>query len=288
MLGGNWGRYGAIALAALAAIGLLTFSYSQYREAAAVQSLIERQASNQTQIEGEAARREGQRCTEIIPTTERIDCEYRAKEGGKASRRAIRDLEAQKVMALWTRYMGLAAIIGTAVGVIGIGLVFVTFYEARKANRIARESNERQLRAYLAVDDASIGLHPEEGEIVLQIRLKNCGQTPAYKACIMGESYVAPYPLKEERPFLPVDEGWTTTIGPGLELGCAKRIFTDDVAYAVEEAKARRSALYIQGVCQYEDAFGEKRETYFRYAFAGIASEHGLLMQPAPTGNSAT
>jgi len=51
-------------------------------------------------------------------------------------------IESQQAMALWTRYMGIAAIIGITVGIIGTGLIFFTFWETRKGTRAAQVNSE--------------------------------------------------------------------------------------------------------------------------------------------------
>jgi hypothetical protein len=58
-------------------------------------------------------------------------------------------------------------------------------------------SQERQLRAYLNVEECAIN-RIDEG-FILTATLKNGGQTPAYQAKIMGESFGAEYPLAIER-----------------------------------------------------------------------------------------
>lgn len=163
-----------------------------------------------------------------------------------------------------------------------IGLAF-------HSNWIARDTARRQLRAYIEVSECTIEVFPDDGEIIMQVSLQNCGQTPAQEASIMAESFVAPYPLDEERPLVKLKEpGWTTSVGPGKTIGCVKRLWADNVELAVEEAKARRQAFYIQGICEYTDAFGKRRDTCFRYAFAGVVSDAGLVMQSAKTGNYST
>lgn len=181
--------------------------------------------------------------------------------------------------AWWAWAAGIAGVISTVGVILALGIGW-------HSNWIARDTAKRQLRAYLEVDECQLGLYPDDGEIILQISLKNCGQTPAYKLRVMAESFAAPYPLEEEREFLPIDHSdWSVSVGPGMTIGSAKRIFTNDVELAVQEAKARRTAFYIQGVCEYTDAFSAARQTHFRYAFAGIVTDKGLVMQPAPTGN---
>lgn len=176
-------------------------------------------------------------------------------------------------------------------GLIGIGSlagVFIALTLAFHSNWIARDSAKRQLRAYLAVDECSISTFPDDGCIIMQLRLKNCGQTPAQKVRVMAESFAAPFPLEQDRPFLPVEVDGGVSIGPGMDISCAKSLRTPDVYAAIANAITRVGSFYIQGVCEYVDAFGITRKTYFRYAFAGVSGTDGLVMQPTKEGNDAT
>lgn len=184
---------------------------------------------------------------------------------------------------------------GTIFGVLTLlAAAYAAWYARRAAeaggaaNRIAQTSAERQLRAYMAVSECQVEIFYDDDQIIMQVTLENCGQTPAHNVRIMAESYAAPYPLEVERPFLEVEEDWYTTVGPGKTLGSTKSLFAKDVGSAFEAAKDRSGAFYIQGICKYDDAFGKNRETHFRYAFAGITSTAGLVMQPAKTGNTST
>ena len=181
------------------------------------------------------------------------------------------------------------SIFATLLSAVSLSAVAFALYLTVEANRIARDTAKRQLRAYMEVFETKIGIFPEDGEIIIQLTFQNCGQTPAYKLRLMSEGFAAPYPLVEERDFLPVNHhDWSASVGPGLTYSCVRRLFADDVSAFIEEAKARRMCPYIQGVCEYEDGFGVTHETRFRYAFAGIVSENGLMMQPARTGNHST
>jgi hypothetical protein len=97
------------------------------------------------------------------------------------------------------------------------------------------------------------------------------------------------YPLAKEREFLPVSDGYDSAIGPGHPIACAYKLTTDNFAEAVERVYAGEIGLYIQGICEYEDAFGKPRETKFRYVLGGrIAKTAGMVLHAAERGNSCT
>jgi hypothetical protein len=181
--------------------------------------------------------------------------------------------------AWWAWAAGVSSIISTMAVLLAIGLTY-------QANSIARDTARRQLRAYMSV--TSCELEMIEDGYILTATLNNCGQTPAYKTRISGESFADSYPLEEERPFLPLEDGYSATIGPGHPVSCTYRLFVKAKNEAFRMAQAGQLGFYIQGICEYYDAFGTRRETKFRYVFGGrIANTGGLVMHAAETGNEA-
>ena len=100
-------------------------------------------------------------------------------------------------MAAWTRAMGLAAIIGMGVGIAGLGLIYTTFRETRRAadagrraNQIAAETAERQLRPYVHVETINPS-EPSHDTEFIEVTFKNFGQTPAQEPTISaGAIYI--------------------------------------------------------------------------------------------------
>lgn len=70
--------------------------------------------------------------------------EYRLKQ--RDNQREYEDLVAQKTSALWTSLMGVAALIGMFLSAVGVALVYTTFSEAKKTNRIAMRESARATR----------------------------------------------------------------------------------------------------------------------------------------------
>lgn len=140
---GNWGKRFAIGLGVLIALGLIVFSAYQYQAASDDQSQISLQADDKSEQEQYRAHTEVEGCSKSVAAPDdKVACETKAAQESQKTIREIRDLEAQQTMALWTRYMGIAAIIGITVGIIGMGLIFFTFWETRKAAVAGREANK--------------------------------------------------------------------------------------------------------------------------------------------------
>lgn len=135
------------------------------------------------------------------------------------NRREYDDLVAQRKAALWASIMGVAALIGMALSIVGVILVKQTFDETRRTNRIAMRENaratrravagareteaalaiaernagaatklaetsektaERQLRAYLSVKSVTVEqTSHDDDEFILNLLITNNGQTPA-------------------------------------------------------------------------------------------------------------
>jgi hypothetical protein len=117
------------------------------------------------------------------PMADKAKCVNDARNAERENARDERDLEAQRVAALWTYVMGVAAITGMLLSAIGVGLVWTTFRETRDANKISRESVFRQLRAYVTVESVErernirVGEWPEFD--CVNITMHNSGVTPA-------------------------------------------------------------------------------------------------------------
>lgn len=158
----------------------------------------------------------------------------------------------------------------------------------KRANDISEETAQRRLRAYVNVESCEI--QQIDGGYLLIARLTNCGQTPAYRVRIMGESFGAEYPLRiPNRGFIEVADGFETPLGPGQSHDAAYALRTEDPEQAMQQVLAGNVGLYIQGLCRYEDVFGHERETRFRYVFGGRpANSGGLVMHAAEMGNSST
>ena len=83
---------------------------------------------------------------------DRDECAQAAAERARPAQRNEYDLQAQLTMATWTRAMGLAALVGMAVGILGLGLIYRTWH----ATREAAESSRKTLKAYIAKERAVI------------------------------------------------------------------------------------------------------------------------------------
>lgn len=107
-------------------------------------------------------------------------CSEEIEDRARPEQRFEYDLEAQRTMAAWTRAMGFAAIIGMAVGIFGLGLIYRTWDATREAAESSRNTFQAYLskeRGHLQLDGAFTtwsgnALDPRSG---VTIQLKNVG-----------------------------------------------------------------------------------------------------------------
>ncbi|WBQ11008.1 hypothetical protein L2D01_04305 [Hyphomonadaceae bacterium ML37] len=117
------------------------------------------------------------------------------------------NLQAQQDVALFTRILAWAAVIGIIVSSVGIWLIFATLRASRELTRETKGIGYRQLRPYLCIESVHckvFGRETDEIEypvpnIEVTIIFKNAGQTPALNLRKNLVLSLFPYPFKERR-----------------------------------------------------------------------------------------
>lgn len=106
--------------------------------------------------------------------------EYTQKQAD--NRREYDDLVAQQTSALWTKIMGVTAIIGLALSALGVFLIWGTWIETRRIG-------EAQARAYLAIERAGLCVW-ENGTVEIALDVRNLGASPAHDFLWRSEVYL--------------------------------------------------------------------------------------------------
>jgi len=155
----------------------------------------------------------------------------------------------------------------------------------RRQIRLSEETAERQLRAYVLGETASIfnvanpvpmfpgqTFQPTGAEITnpasgpgVIIQIKNTGQTPAFKVNHWGNICFAGVPLSMGLPApLPQPFIFESVLGPGIS--STKLLFMPQPLSTAEVASLRNGtgAVYVYGHIEYEDAFGNARRSSYR------------------------
>lgn len=156
----------------------------------------ERHAYNQN---GEYAEYTGDKVAQTcvgISAVEKAKCLDDAFEKQREYEASQQDLVAQRQSALWAFIMGAAAVIGMALSAVGVFLVWTTFDATRKANAIANDALDGQLRPWVDFETSFLGLEWIGGNIRIRAKskFKNMGTSPAlyltYVATLMGERWL--------------------------------------------------------------------------------------------------
>jgi hypothetical protein len=117
-----------------------------------------------------------------VAEIELVHCFSDARIKGELKKREYehdaQDLVAQKTSALWTMLMGLAAILGMGLSVVGVYLVWTTFKETRHANEIAKADQRAWVRLSA---DPRLAREIRKGTLYLRINCvaENTGRSPA-------------------------------------------------------------------------------------------------------------
>lgn len=176
------------------------------------------------------------------------------------------DLAAQQSMAESTRGMHWAAWATVSFTGFGAFLIWRTLLATQDTVIETRRIGERQVRAYVGVTDLSIQGTDTKNPTV-RIKIKNAGQSPAYKVTIRT-GYVVNFkgsPQFGEDKQESVYRGFD--IGPGQEVH--HPIYVSELIWTIAQTSIRSQAgrFFIVGRIDYEDAFETTRETLFRFEF---------------------
>lgn len=118
----------------------------------------------------------GQACA-LLPSSQQPKC-FADAEGeqdnqAREKRREYDDLVAQQTSALWTNIMGLAAVTGMILSVIGVWLIYATFRETKRTANEAKRSADAFIaaeRGWLKCTFQSYRKRNESGVLVVQLR----------------------------------------------------------------------------------------------------------------------
>jgi len=173
--------------------------------------------------------------------------------------------------------------------ILAVFTILLAIYTGRLA-KTARDTAERQLRAYVQVEIEKIDFNDTSGvEVVLLA--KNVGQTPAYFATVHSWVDIRPFPHPKTGTFVGPNgqqQEAASIINGGQAIrnktGGARPLTQDE---GREIARGTSARLYVYGNVVYTDAFQKMRRTHFCFALQG--TPHGRCdVALAPCHNDAT
>lgn len=261
------GWIGAVGFGLAILIAILGSGYL-WSEASALDSKAQIEAKQQTDQQADRAREDAQlECAIVSPKSD--NCVTISEQGARPDQRGEQDLAAQRTMAAWTQAMGKAAIIGMAVGIIGLGLIFVTFKETRRSANETRRSVDSFIqaeRARINVIKQDFARVEEKPQFLIDIKVNNFGRSPA---------------RIREIHWLGTDSiDWNDN---GLRMSASKSlskvIKPDDAWEFLHTINVAQSAKYVAGWVLYQTQFSKFCKTYFLWRIGEVAhsDEDGSL-----------
>ena len=163
-------------------------------------------------------------------------------------------------------------IISTLLNSIGLGALIVTIAQGRKAlkrarqaNKIARDTAARQLRAYVSIEPCGVNA-PENGLVRVPVRLKNWGQTPAHNVMIFSGFAMVRDPFNFDKSTVgaPLAAAASDIVyAPGEHSHAYPYVEADFFSGHWDDLENKRVAFVHFGYVTYLDAFKVRRETNF-------------------------
>ena len=190
------------------------------------------------------------------------------------------DLSAQWATAIAAAEMVALTRLQILFGLLGLIALAYTLYltreSVRAANRTADEaklSSERQLRAYIEVNDVKFIEGTSDRPPHVRMRVKNAGQTPAKKLKMIWSCELNPANQSVFKLDGQLEE--FGTLGPGQDRSpYGEPRFTDWPEYKKLIAPNKFGA-FVYGKIIYQDVFGTERETNFRFFWPLSVIDHG-------------
>jgi hypothetical protein len=154
---------------------------------------------------------------------------------------------------------------------------------AMKSVAISEDTAKRQLRAYVALRDATIALSqpPDEPAVASLVNVVNSGTTPAFNISAQTGLFIGPD--ESELPPIPPVERVKLTLGKDTPYTFANRLLpSPEMMAAVREGRLN---VYAFGRIEYDDAFGAPHFLEFRMVYDPTRGIGAMI--PSLTGNDA-
>ena len=153
---------------------------------------------------------------------------------------------------------------GALLSLTSIILVLVVVGQTRKSNRIAEQTAERQLRAYVFPQTVLIVGMAEKRPIVTTI-IENSGQTPAYNAIISVNSAIM---RVGQEKFVEKQTAGPMVIPPHGTSTHTNFLKPDVISNTEAGLVSGELRLYVFGSVQHVDCFMARRKSTFRHLFS--------------------
>lgn len=204
-----------------------------------------------------------------------------ASEVPQTDPKAYQQMQRDRESFVAQQSMDLPNILGTVATWVGVLLLIVTLWETRKTAKAARaavddarESAEKQLRAYVTLNKVEITQFEVGKPLLVRIPMTNTGQTPALDYRGWHSIAKVPCAVKDKYPFRGGNTISRYTLGPGVEAS-AYEVSTDSSFFGTLSESEYESivsgdlTIFVWGEDSYTDVFGNLRVTSYRYDHDG-------------------
>lgn len=143
-------------------------------------------ASAQLALQLQLAEQKSQvECARLLKENQSV-CRATYLQERRALERGELDLAAQNTAALWGAVMGVAAVLGLGLSAGGVALVWTTFQATKKANLIAQNAFEYQVRPWLKLECETSALIFSNSDVSVRVTATctNVGQSPANRVSV--------------------------------------------------------------------------------------------------------
>lgn len=273
-------RHGSLALAVFVLFLLIVFGGLIWDTSAQFTEQRVRYDESVRKRTSDVDERINQECAGEVDHSAMWQCVRNSIEAIEAPWLSRRDLEAQELMARFTRIMGWTGLIGLGIGSGSVYLIWRTLRETRRLANDTRDIGERQVRAYvdvenIAVNDLEIGKIP-----FVTFILKNSGASPARNLSVKTLMGTSPDPNRFKVYFGDISEGSRTQISATSAYDQVRRFSVPADEQSMKQIQSGNAELFIAGVVVYDDVFGVKRRTIFRsrLPLENIVGSKGILV----------
>jgi len=195
----------------------------------------------------------------------------------------------------WPDFLGLhLKITDSLLAIFTGGLLWATlllWWVTRTLANDARQSSERQLRAYIQVVEASVTRLKANETVTTVIQIKNTGQTPAGAVSMSVDIKVRPWPIDLTGELDSVEPAEVAvSLGSGSTFSVTSTSDSPITNAEFNGIQTGDQVILTYGVVQYEDVFKVSRQTKIAAWFARDPKhpERGYSMHPLKRWNETT
>lgn len=233
-----------------------------------------------------------------LPDLNRIQCAINEARARQNRTNEAEGLQAQKRIALWSKFMFFTSLFASAAAVFGLVWLRATWAETKRTADVARDIGEKQVRAYLSVKSISIDDKlSTTGRVVAHMTYENTGQSPARNvhhelqvgcAIAIGKPNILFEDIVSELTEVRKQQGSSTGEIGSRGTGICKVQSDDPVPpNFFNLVSSGKAIIFVRGWVIYSDVFGARHQVMFCWHRDAETARQGFNLSLSPSGNSA-